>query len=109
MINVIINTRFAAIHSWPNCHIDEVDFLKYPHRHEFHVTAKKSVKHNDRDIEIIQLKDHINRFIYEAWDNRNIGSLSCEDLCEILAEKFQLDYVSVLEDGENGAEYIKGI
>lgn len=103
-ISVIVNTKFPAIHCWPECPIPEVSFLKTPHRHEFHVTAKKQVFHNDRDIEFIQLKNKINMIIDTKWRNQDIGSTSCEDICEELINLFGLNYCRVLEDGENGAE-----
>lgn len=102
--NVIVNTRFSAIHCWPSCPINEVFYLRTPHRHEFHVTAKKQVMHNDRDIEIIMLKKSIDSFISENWKDKDIGSMSCEMMCSELLSLFNLSYISVLEDGENGAE-----
>lgn len=102
--NVIVNTRFTAIHCWPACPINEVSYLKTPHRHEFHVVAKKKVTHNDRDIEIIMLKQSIDEFISVNWKNTDLGSMSCEMMCSQLMTEFNLSYVSVLEDGENGAE-----
>lgn len=106
---IVITTRFEAIHSWPECSIEEVKFLQHPHRHVFHVTAKKAAAHNDRDIEIIQLKHRMDEFIQNIIleDSLDIGRTSCEDLCERLLKRFDLDYIKVLEDGENGAEIYK--
>jgi hypothetical protein len=107
--SVIVNTRFSAVHSWPNCPFEEVDFLKSPHRHEFHVTVKKQVFHDDRDIEFIMLKDLIDRYIDSVWNRRDIGSMSCEMIARNLLEHFYLDYVRVMEDNENGAEISRKI
>lgn len=100
---IIVKTEFAAIHSWPECPIEEVSFLRNPHRHVFHIVLKKEVTHNDRDIEIIQLKNCIHEFL-EQYRNKDMGRKSCEDLAEELITKFNAVYVSVLEDNENGAE-----
>ena len=29
-----IKTDFEAIHNWPECPFEDVDFLKHPHRHK---------------------------------------------------------------------------
>lgn len=109
MINIIINTRFSAIHFWPDCEIEEVDYLRYPHRHEFHVQVKALVSHDNRDIEFIQLKNKIERWISKNWNKQNLKSKSCEKMCSELLFNFpNLSYARVLEDGENGAEIIKG-
>jgi hypothetical protein len=100
---IIVNLTWEGIHSWPDCPFEDVKFLKYPHRHIFHICAKKSVSHNDRDIEIIRLKRSIHSYLQERIGN-NLGRTSCEDLAERILKKFNLDYCSVLEDGENGAE-----
>lgn len=106
MLNIILNTRFSAIHCWPECPIIEVGYLRNPHRHEFHVKMKMQVHHANRDVEFIQLKNDVNKWIRENWEASDLGSMSCEDMCKTLFLEFGVDYVSVLEDGENGAEYI---
>jgi len=45
------------------------------------------------------------------WNRRNLASMSCEDMAEILIDEFtQQDWpiysVSIFEDNENGAEVI---
>ena len=108
---IIINTQVEGLHNWPACDIKEVEFLKFPHRHIFHICAKKEVDHHDRDIEIIRLKREITSFINNKYgighqhaEGCDFGSKSCEMLATELVNKFDLDYCSVLEDGENGAE-----
>lgn len=104
--NIIVNLQFEGIHNWPDCPIDEVSFLKYPHRHIFYICGKKEVTHNDRDIEIIQLKRQMSDHLKYEIDS-DLGSTSCESLAERLLNDFDLDYCSVLEDNENGAEIWK--
>lgn len=108
MKNIIVNTKFSAIHSWPDCDIAEVDYLKNPHRHLFHVTMKAHVNHDNRHIEFIQLKNKINQFLRNTWEEKNLGRMSCEMMTTKLYQEFPICfYVRVMEDGENGAELIK--
>jgi hypothetical protein len=111
--NIVVSLQIEGVHHWPECPIDEVNFLKYPHRHVFHIKCKKEVQHNDRDIEIIQLKRriqfHLSNAFGSGYKNANgcdFGRMSCEDIADLLVESFQLNYCSVLEDNENGAEII---
>jgi hypothetical protein len=101
--NIIVKLNFAALHNWPDCNIKEVDYLKYPHRHTFFITCKKAVSHNDRDIEIIMLKNSISNHLYKNYA-KGFGSMSCEMIAEMLLKAFDLNYCQVLEDNENGAE-----
>lgn len=101
-MSVVVTLRFEGVHSWPGCPHDDVAFLRHPHRHVFHITAKKPVTHDDRDVEIIRLKRameaHLTGYAMEQG--------SCEMLARHLAAVFGLSYCMVLEDGENGAELI---
>lgn len=98
---IIVKLQFEAIHCWPTCDIDEVSFLRYPHRHVFYITIKKTVNHNDRDIEIIMFKKEILNHL--ASFKGNIDNWSCETLAEYLLNTFNACSVEVLEDNENGA------
>lgn len=104
---IIINFQFEATHSWPNCNIPEVSFLKSPHRHMFHVEMKRPVRHNDRDVEFIKFKRDVLKYVRENWEGKDLGHRSCENLACFLASQFGCTYVKVMEDGENGAEYEK--
>jgi len=107
--NVIINTRFPAFHNWPDAP-QEVHYLRSIHRHEFHVTMKIRVEHENRDVEFITAKNDLDSIIGESYVNRNYSGLSCEHLCnELYADMkegigYHVVYVCVMEDGENGAE-----
>jgi len=102
---IVIQTSFAAIHSYPECENKEVGFLTNPHRHVFHVVVKFKVEHNNRQIEFLTKKKEINQFIEEVFGKEeDIGSQSCEDIAETILETFSADFVSVYEDNENGAE-----
>ena len=101
---IIIKTQFSATHCWPECPIEDVAYLKNPHRHVFHVKLKIAVFHSDRDVEFINAKNQLNQTLQENWENTDLGSLSCEMIAEHLMKFFpNTVYVEVLEDGENGA------
>ena len=103
--SIVVSLRVEGIHCWPDCDIAEVSFLRDPHRHVFHIKAKKPVTHADRDIEIIMLKREIQTFLSHTFGPTcNFESMSCEHIAQKLVRVFELSYCEVLEDGENGAE-----
>ena len=116
--NVIVNLTVSGVHNWRDMpdteSLSPVSFLKRDHMHVFHIQAKKSVSHNDRDVEIILLKEKIIKFLRLKFEDDSngcdilyFGSRSCEDIAEILVEELELYYCSVLEDGNFGAEVYK--
>ena len=108
-IYVIVSLRVQGVHQWEECNLHDVKFLKFPHRHEFHIKATKEVSHGDRQVEIIRLKNQMLHFLHLEFGARSsanqlqFGGLSCEDIGDILVRQFALDSCEVLEDGENGA------
>lgn len=104
---IIIKTQFEGIHHWPECPVEEVEFLKHPHRHIFHVTVKIEVNRSNRQIEFIYKKRDIDFFCRMRYPNNEVMTKSCEMIAEEILNKFDADYVSVFEDNENGAEVIK--
>jgi hypothetical protein len=98
---IIVKYNFEAIHCWKECPIEEVSFLRTPHRHLFYVTAEKIVSHNERDIEIIMLKREMESYSKSKYNYENE---SCETIAENLLNKFNLLSCQVLEDNENGAK-----
>lgn len=109
-MQITVKTRFSALHAWEDIPPDHpMQFLKTPHRHEFHVTAKWPVYHDNRDREFILAKQELDQFIATRWGPQNgtpryIGSMSCEMLAQEIMDAFGCSYVQVEEDGENGAE-----
>lgn len=99
---IIINLQVEGLHQWKECTIEEVNFLRDRHRHIFYITIKKTVFHNERDIEIIKLKREVLKYL--GPQPIEFGNKSCETIAEDLINKFEADFVSVLEDNENGAE-----
>jgi hypothetical protein len=100
-IYVVVTFAFDGVHHWPECPFPEVEFLRYPHRHLFHVKMTKPVTHADRDVEIIMLKREAQDFCVMNFSNA--GRRSCEDMALALLSEFNLTSAEVLEDGENGA------
>lgn len=107
-----ITTRFEALHMWPESP-REVYFLKFPHRHMFHVTVWVEQFHEERDVEYI---------LFKRWLDGKILNLIADPAavmtwsCETWARNIMLSIegraetgvnrrikVEVTEDGENGA------
>lgn len=88
---------------------DDVSFLGYPHRHQFHFRVWLEVFHNDRDVEFIQFKRWLER-LYGDDQVLELDYKSCEMIADDLAEQIQARYpgrwlkISVAEDNENGCE-----
>lgn len=111
---VFCTLQFQGVHCWPDCPIEEVAYLRQPHRHMFHVRAVKEVHHDDRDVEFIQLKSQILYWIHSTYPNefenvptsvvsRSLGHKSCETIAKEILTQFDLIECEVNEDGENGA------
>jgi 6-pyruvoyl-tetrahydropterin synthase len=103
----VVQTRFTALHCWPDAPL-AVEYLRHPHRHEFHVTVKVEQKHDDRDVEFLMLKQQVEK-IAKAWHGADMAHASCEWMAHKIAALLQdkdlpVTFVSVFEDGENGAE-----
>lgn len=99
---IVVNLQYEGVHRWPECDIQKVGYLKYPHRHLFHIKAKKAVSHGDREIEVICFKHEITKYLNEIYGG-HFGDKSCEMIAKELVEIFELTECQVLEDGENGA------
>jgi len=110
--NIWVTFQKEGIHKYPDAP-DEVDFLRYPHRHMFHFKVQVEVYDNDRDIEF---------FIFKRWlESLYADSIleldykSCEMMADDLAKQIKDKYpgrqlsIDVSEDGENGChiEYPK--
>lgn len=94
-----------AIHCWPNCNIDEVAYLKHPHRHTFQFICRVEVTHNERDVEFIELKHKLKQYLGSKYYSKiykccDFGSMSCESLAEDVLTAFGLVKCIVSEDGE---------
>ena len=106
---VCIRTQFTATHNWTNAPIGDPvnNFLRFPHRHIFHVELKVEVTDNDREVEFFDLKDQVDRYILLHYSNLHLENVSCEMIAEKLLTTYDADFVSVYEDNENGCEISK--
>ena len=109
--NIICRLQVEGLHWWSEASKYEptMVYLESAHRHIFHITCKKRVNHDDRDVEFIIFKRDITTYLENKYyDNTTrcllFGSKSCEMLARELYEEFELEYCSVFEDNENGAE-----
>lgn len=112
--NVIVTLKVEGTHNWPAAKsiFPEVAFLSDTHRHTFDITCKKKVNHDDRDVEFIMFKrdilDYIEiNYLDTTLRTHSFGMRSCEMIAKELVEQFDLEYCSVFEDNENGAEVYK--
>ena len=101
---VVIKTAFPALHRYPDNKETSTMFLQFTHRHVFHVTVKYRVEDNNREVEFLKMKELIDKYIQRDYAYKNMGSKSCEDICDEIACYTGAVYVSVFEDNENGAE-----
>jgi hypothetical protein len=105
---VYCTLQIEGTHNWPNCPFEEVDYLRVPHRHVFHIKAFVPVFHDDRDVEFIMLKHKMTNFIKSKYFDEVkqlcvFGAKSCEMLARELIAEFGLSKCEVNEDNENGA------
>jgi hypothetical protein len=117
---VYCTLQLEGFHNWENCPIDEVDFLRSPHRHMFHFKCWVDVSHDDRDVEFIMLKRRVQTYLFDRYGETIefehflmtvkssyswlvFNSMSCEMIARDLMEAFNLSKCEVNEDGENGA------
>jgi hypothetical protein len=105
---VFCTLQVEATHNWPGCPFEEVDYLRAPHRHVFHIKAYVVVNHSDRDQEFIILKHMIQNYIKDKYFDVSkqlcvFGAKSCEMIAEELITQFKLSRCEVSEDNENGA------
>lgn len=101
---VWISWQFVGFHQWKDA-LDEVDFLKYKHRHLFKVKVWIEIAEDDREIEFFMFQ----RFMKEQYqDEIDFGNQSCEMISHDMNQYIISEYpdrnvkISISEDGENG-------
>jgi len=116
-----VTYRFAGIHRWPTAPDGDTAFLRYPHRHIFHVTLGVVVAGLNRELEFLQLQERLRVAISAVGSFSpihvdvtpgvtyvDLDDLSCEMLAtrlftEFTTSGYEVTFVEVSEDGENGA------
>lgn len=109
-VEIYARTRFVAFHRWKDAPSEHA-FLSQPHRHEFHVEIAVRVRHGNRDVEFISLREAVDFYIKsQLWPRTSPEHcllFSCEDLADAIGtgmreHGYDVHYVDVSEDGENG-------
>jgi hypothetical protein len=108
-----ITWQKEGIHKYPAALTDpalaDVQFLGYPHRHQFHFRVWIDVFHNDRDLEFIQFKRWCESLYHGQGAVLSLDHKSCEMMADDLYIQISSRYpgrrvhIEVAEDGENGA------
>ena len=105
---ITVRTQYEKIHRYDKAP-ESVSYLKYPHRHIFHVSVSIQVYFDDREIEFILCKHNIDGFIEKNKDKWE-ETTSCEMMARYILMFLREEYgdkrgykVSVFEDNENGA------
>lgn len=100
------STRLLALHSWPEAPQSRA-YLRYPHAHNFQITAWAEVSHGDRDIEfhdflshLEQAVSHLGRIkVNDTGNLPDLGRSSCEQIGEFILDRLpQAFRVRVAED-----------
>lgn len=100
-----VKIDIEGLHCWENCDIEEVEYLKYLHRHTFGFLCRLEVSHGDRAVEFIEFKHKIKEYLGKKYYNPkykccDFTGQSCETLAEELVNGFNLSQCSVSEDNE---------
>ena len=106
MIFAKVTARFEAEHFWKDAPT-EVDYLRSPHRHEFHVAVLIEERHDDREIEFIMFKHNLIYFVRKNYEFK-VFPKSCAMIAKEIKVWLETVYsgrkisVEISEDGENG-------
>lgn len=73
-----IKCQFEAVHYWPSA---PVEVFGTPHLHVFTCEVKLEVYHNEREVELLDLRREVERFCRENW-NLAVSPDSCETMAE---------------------------
>lgn len=96
----------AGLHYWENA-VKQVEFLKYPHRHDFHIKVLYEVTDPDREKEIFIQTEIVENYLVEAYGYPcNFEGMSCEMIAREILQfgmKDGMVEVEVLEDGKGGS------
>lgn len=104
--SIFVTAQFAGMHQWSSCPFPQVWFLKFAHRHIFHVRVELGVAHDDRDLEFFMVQKELKDITMSFPDH--LGEKSCEMLCKDIYDQLNPSFgtitsITVSEDGENGA------
>lgn len=102
-LEVVARSRVVGFHRWPEAP-DKFAYLRDRHRHEFVIDARAYVGSPDREIEVNDLKQRMEAYLFEQYGSPcEFGNMACEHIAAQLIDVFGLSSCQVLEDGLNGA------
>jgi hypothetical protein len=106
-----VGWKFEEFHAWEQAP-DEVGFLRFPHRHIFHVRARVQQFEGDRELEYFilraKVRDIVNDMLETKWERPR--GMSCEAAARHIKRQLEITFpdrlvrVSLYEDGENGCD-----
>lgn len=107
MMKVITFNQIIGFHCWPDAP-EKYSYLSDLHRHVFFIRCKFDVLHTDREIEINDMQERIEKAIRERFNYSEghivyFGGMSCEDIAFWCIKEFGCTECEVLEDGFGGA------
>lgn len=102
--------EIPGLHYWADAP-HPVDFLKYPHRHIFEITAYFEVDNLDREIEIFVRQNQIKKYVEEKYKRLDglchFDGKSCEMIAKEILNTFDAAACEVNEDGKGGALVVR--
>lgn len=106
-MRVITHNNIIGFHYWEGAP-EKYRYLKDLHRHVFVIRCYFNVSHTDREIEINDMQDHIERVMKKHFGCKDsemvcFGGMSCEDIAQYCIASFGCSGCEVLEDGFGGA------
>lgn len=106
MKTIVVRFQKEGLHYYTGAP-EGVEFLKFQHRHMFHVEVEMEVFHDDRELEFILVKRDLEANFTGKLDGKSCEMI-CDDIHKYCVEKYCADHkrvmkISVFEDGENGA------
>jgi len=103
---VIAQITIEGFHNYPNAP-KQVNFLQFPHRHQFVIKVGYEVEDLNREKEIFIARAEIENYINEAYGvPAQFGAMSCEMIANELLEFGMEDgvkWVEVWEEQTGGA------
>lgn len=106
MIEVIAKVVVVGWHYWEDAPERQV-FLRFAHRHNFHIEARMKVLTLDREVECFDLADKVlqslNQFKHPLGNQYLFEKRSCENIAQHILDWCNLNACTVLEDNQQGA------
>ena len=100
---VVACNFIEGFHFWPDAP-KRRRFLAFEHRHLFRIETSFDVSDDDRQIEIYDAQECVERFLFDNFGKPcRFGKLSCESIARRILESLDAQEVKVLEDGFGGA------